>query len=366
MSSSGRGRPKTQVDPCVFPFDHGVFVDFMLKECYWLRQWTGSYAVLHQILHDSQHLLQVSQCSLQKALERACSTCKQAFGASVHDKFWKVAKFLSNNPHRTFEVRKPHIYAPCMAGELTVAHDGTYSVSEERWLSSWRNPVSMAPEYEEQWRVMNFQLLESIVQHQLEHAVAWKNVPDHHPIFMALTFSRRGSKDDQRFSATMASHYATMAVRYEVDESRTGSAAFKGLRRWRNIASEDVMALTLTCIWGHKETPRHHQLWHLERLTNERGLHNMVSTIVEVKFLLLIAVLNDHVFAHLPPEDAADAALAFLLPSTTRTPKQHSDITRIWEALKRPRSPYMHILFPETSKVPLESWWEKLRLTPRS
>ena len=66
----------------------------------------GSFAALHHILQDSQRFLQVSQCSIQKALERACTTCKQAFGAAVHDKFWKVAKFLSNNPLRTFEVRK--------------------------------------------------------------------------------------------------------------------------------------------------------------------------------------------------------------------------------------------------------------------
>lgn len=176
---------------------------------------------------------------------------------------------------------------------------------------------------------------------------------------MALTFARRGNQHE--YSASTASHYASIAVRYEIDEGRTGSSIFKGLRRWRNIVPDVVTSLTIQCIWGHKETPRHHQLWHFQRLVKEKGVESMTSTINEGIFLLLLTVINDHIFASIPPEDAADAVLhALFVQQQPLLPKQHFDVSRIVQVLDLPRSPYLHLLFPVQACIKTQTWLQKL------
>jgi hypothetical protein len=206
---------------------------------------------------------------------------------------------------------------------------------------------------------MNFQMLEAIVQHQLEHSTLWTTVPDFNLIFMALTFAKRCKLET--YSASMASHIASIAVRYHMDESRSDSAAFKGLRRWRNVSSEVVMDVTIACVQGYKESPRHHPLWHLERIYNEQGFENGLGQAI---FLLLIGILNDHIFESLPPEDSAEAVLVALMAPHLRTPKNTHDIKRLEHALRQPRSPYLHILFPKSNRIHIETWVEKLAAPP--
>ena len=125
-----------------------------------------------------------------------------------------------------------------------------------------------------------------------------------------------------------------------------------------------VTQLTLKSIWGHKETPRHHQLWHLHRIVNEKGLREMRSTINEAIFLLLVTVINDHVFASIPPEDAAECVVNALFTKYDLTSKQRFDMSRIHLALRQPRSPYLNILFRDESSLPWEMWERKLSLPP--
>ena len=81
-------------------------------------------------------------------------------------------------------------------------------------------------------------------------------------------------------------------------------------------------------------------------------------------FVLLIGVINDHVFALLPPEDAAEAVLVGLTAPHLRSPKNDHDIKCLQDALRQPRSPYVQFLFPKSSQVPMETWMAKLSATP--
>lgn len=337
-------------------------------ECRGLRRLTASYNVLRMVFEEGETYFLVSQCTLNKSLERVCNNITKALGQSMHHKFWKVAKFLCNHSHsggKFSEGYKPHVYSAAMAGELAITQQYEHSVwtiDHERWLPGIRSRTveSTPPELERQ-RMMNFHILEAIVQHQLEHPKQWKFLPDYNVLFMALTFARRGLPHE--YSASMASHFASIAVRYEMDESRTGSSVFKGLRRWRNIVPDLVKDLTLKCIWGHKETPRHHQLWHFRRLVDEKGLQDMASTIQEGVFILLLSVVNDHLFASLPGEHAAEAVFNALFTRQTLTQKQYTDVTQMLHALQLPRSPYLHLLFPHEATLTTETWMEKINLS---
>ena len=326
---------------------------------------TGSHDILLALLQQGQRYLQASQCSLNKALEKVCLAFTRTFGYGLHKRFWRIAKGLCEGAIRGEEVRRPHPYAPCMMSDLAIvdAHgSAAWVISRESWIPSPRPWMDPKDDQEDQRRAMNFRIVEAVTHHQIEHPNVWKHVPDYNPIFMALAFARRAVTN--HFSAETASHIASIAVRYEVDESRTGSAAFKGLRRWRNVSPEVVTELTIKCVWGHKETPRHHQLWHLHRIVNDRGLHEMRSTLQEAKFLLLVAVVNDHVFASIPPEDAAECVVNALFTKYALTPKQRFDVSRIVHAVQQPRSPYLHILFPNEASIPIETWIEKLSIQP--
>lgn len=355
-----------------FPFHNDTFIGLLLKECYNLRHVVGAHALLHTLLEDGRRMFRVTECSLNKALERLCIAICQKFGQSVHPRFWKIAKYLCNQPfHAKSDLRKPHVSTGCMTGDLALVpseekNDVVWDTTQERWLAGVRTKTTEPDQVlVDRQRMMNIHILEAIVHHQYEYAAVWRQLPDLNAIFMAMTFARRAASSTTSVSASAstASHFASMAVRYEIDESRTGSAAFKGLRRWRNVLPADVTDLTLAAMWGHRETPRHHQLWHCQRLVKEQGLQATPSKWEDATFLLLIAVMNDFVFAHLPPEDAADAVVtAIYYPQQERTPRQRFDISRIGQALDKPRSPYMHILFPEKAKVPTEVWRNKLQL----
>ena len=353
-------------DPTTFGFKLETFVCYMMKECPWITSMTGAYAILYAILEEGERYLVQSQCSLSKALERACIGCTKAFGEGARPKFWKIAKFLTSRI--SFggggdDARMPYVLAPCMAGDVVVDTgengNSAWILSHERWLATPRRCTRLTPEVEDLKRRMNFQMLECIVQHQLEHADLWTAVPDLNLIFMALTLAKRAQLET--FSAPMASHIASIAVRYHMDESRSDSSAFKGLRRWRNVSAQVVIDVTIACIRGQRESPRHHQLWHLERIVNE---HRFQANLDEAIFLLLVGTLNDHIFASLPPEDAAEAVLAALIVPHLRSPKNDHDIKRLEEALRKPRSPYLHILFPKSNRIPIEVWVEKLAAPP--
>lgn len=369
MEPSTRRPPKKtrvqQADPTTFAFNHDTFVSFMMKECPWILSMTGAFAVLHNILQDGERYLVQSQCSVAKALERACANCTKAFGTGAHPKFWKVAKFLTNRSSTRDgdDARLPNVLAPCMAGDVVMDTDedgnSAWILSQERWLPTPRRWTQLSPEVADRKRMMNFQMLEAIVQHQIEHSTLWTAVPDFNLIFMALTLAKRCKLET--YSASMASHIASIAVRYHMDESRSDSAAFKGLRRWRNVSSEVVMDVTIACVQGFKESPRHHPLWHLERIYNEQGFQGSLG---EAIFILLVGLLNDHIFSSLPPEDAAEAVLVALMAPHLRSQKSDHDIKRLEEALRQPRSPYLHILFPKSTRVPIETWAEKLAAPP--
>jgi hypothetical protein len=216
---------------------------------------------------------------------------------------------------------------------------------------------------------MNHQIFESIINHQIAHRNVWcpgktfkEFTFDMNPVFLAMTFARRGTAQSKECSSLLASHVATMAVRYDIEESRVQSIAFKGLRRWRNVDNELVAEFALKCIWGWKETPRHHHLWHYERLINEKGLQDMHATVQDGMFLLLIGVLNDAVFAHLPPEDTSATIVMALFKTPMPKPMQHDyDTERLFRALQQPRSSYMDIVFPQQSTIPLEAWVQKIK-----
>lgn len=208
------------------------------------------------------------------------------------------------------------------------------------------------------WLRMNAQIVEAVVHQQVDCHRVWCHGPDHDPVFLALAYARRG--DAINFSPFNASHYACMAVRFDADESRTGSAAFKGLRRWRNVVDDVVTDLTLTCVWRkrgagrHTEPPRHHQLWHLRRLTGNQQQQQRAT--FDAAFLLLVGVMNDHVFAAIPPEDAADAVVTALYTKCPLTTRHAFDLGRLLDALAKPRTPYLAFLFPDQALVPLETW----------
>lgn len=359
--------PVTAAGDVGFPFDHGVFVNMLFRECRGLRHLTASYDILHAIFDEGLRYFAASQCSLNKALERVCTHITQTFGQSVHHKYWKVAKYLCNQSYPTIEIRAPHVNMGCRMTDLaltTTEHDQTaWIIAHETWVPSKRTRIQPLQNDEQinLWRQMNYYIVEALVQHQLEYPYAWKFLPDYNVIFMALTFARRANPYE--YSASIASHFASIAVRYEIDEGRTGSSIFKGLRRWRNIVPDVVTSLTLQCVWGHKETPRHHQLWHFQRLVKEKGFESMTSTTNDGIFLLLLTVINDHIFASIPPEDAADAVLHALF--TQQHPlhsRQRFDVSRIVYALELPRSPYLYLLFPDQASISTQTWLQKLNL----
>jgi hypothetical protein len=267
---------------------------------------------------------------------------------------------VGDNP----ENNPPHVYQGSRMTDLTVImtkHDqDAWIIMKETWLPSMRTKIRPIQDDHQTnlRRQMNFYIVEAIVQHQLEFQHAWKFLPDYNVLFLALTFAKRGKPHE--YSASIASHFASIAVRYEIDESRTGSSIFKGLRRWRNIVDDVVTDLTLKCVWGHKETPRHQQLWHFERLVKEKGYESMISTIDEGIFLLLLTVIHDHIFASIPPEDAADAVVHALFTRQPLHAKQHFDVSRIVAVLPLPRSPYLHLLFPDQATISVETWMQKL------
>lgn len=369
-SSSSRGAttaPPLGAHVLAFPFQPTMFANLLMKECPGMRRLTGSYDVLHHILHDGQAHYQASQCSLSKALEWTCTRVTRTMGASVHRKFWKVSKFLCGlTTFHHVDHRVPHAYLACMMADLHIVqafNEPAWVSCREAWLPSTRPQIQEdPPDLAERRSLMYVYILEALVQHQLEYPHVWKFLPDHNVFFMAMTFARRKGSDDD-CSATVASHLACMAVRYEMDGSHTGTSAFKGLRRWRNIVPTIAMDLALTCIWSFPETPRHHQLWHFHRLIKERDLGQHSAAIEQGTFLLLVGVMNDHIFASVPPEDAAESVMTKLFyANAPLTPRQHFDIGRLGRALTRPRSPYLHILFPEMTTVTIEKWFHTLQL----
>lgn len=356
----------------VFPFDHGKLVNSLLGDSRALRHMTGSHDVLHEILRTGEMYMRSSQCSMQKALEKVCASICYAFGPTVHPRFWRAVKALCSgggggggggNGNRSS--RTPHPYAPCMGTSVVVQDyngEAVWVLASEPWLPSPRPWVDAKDPQEDLRRSMNFYIVEAVVHHQLEHPTLWKVVPDFNPIFMALSLARRGT--DEHFTAEMASHFACMAVRYETDESRSGGAAFKGLRRWRNVSPDTVTQLTIKSVWKHKHTLRHHQMWHLHRIVNEKRLQEMRSTVGEAIFILLVAVVNDRSFASIPPEDAASCVVNALFLKQKFTSKQQFDMSRIHYALRQPRSPYLSVLFPAESQIPVEIWERKLSVPP--
>lgn len=352
-----------------FPFDHGVFINMLFRECRGLRHLTASFDILHTIFDNGTRYFAASQCSLNKALERVCTQITQTFGQSVHYKYWKIAKHLCNHtqsPFHTSSPKPPHVSMGCRMTDLSVTtttHDQTaWVIARETWVPSTRIRISHNNDDHDTSlrRQMNYYILEALVQHQLEYPNVWRFLPDYNVMFMALTFARRGKPHE--YSATSASHFASIAVRYEIDEGRTGSSIFKGLRRWRNIVPDVVTSLTLQCVWGHKETPRHHQLWHFERLIKEKGIDQATTstTLEDGIFLLLLAVINDHIFASIPPEDAADAVVQALFTRQPLHAKQYFDVSRIIAVLDLPRSPYLHLLFPKQASITTQIWMQKL------
>lgn len=351
----------------VFPFDHDALVNVLLGDCRSLRHWTGSRGVLHEILQWGETYMRSSQCSVNKALEKVCSAMCLTFGQSLHHRFWRIVKGACGGNVGRFKdlaARRPHPYAACMMGDVVIDEvnyqDSAWVIAGEAWLPSSRIWSDANDPQEDLRRTMNFYIVEAIVHHQLEHPSLWHIVPDFNSIFIALSLAARSNA--QTFTAETASHYASMAVRYEADESRSGSAAFKGLRRWRNVCPAVVTQLTLNAVWGHKETLRHHQLWHLYRIVNESGLQDMRSTLTEAIFLLLLTVVHDLSFASIPPEHAAGCVVNALFTKHSPTPKQTFDLSRILYAIRQPRSPYLSVLFPNESQIPVEVWDHKLSL----
>ncbi len=366
MSSSSSRVPLGSV----FPFDHAKLVRVLLWDSRGLRHMTGSRDVLHEILRWGEAYMRSSQCSLNKALEKVCEAMCRALGQGVHPRFWRAVKGLTGCNHASWykdmAARRTHPYAACMMGDLVVDEvtygEPVWVVAPEAWLPSARTWTETKDPQEHLRRAMNFYIVEAVVHHQLEHPSLWKHVPDFNSIFIALSLAARGG--DQTFTAETASHFASMAVRYETDESRSGSAAFKGLRRWRNVIPSAVAQLTLQSIWGHKETLRHHQLWHLYRIVNENGLQDMRSTLTEAIFVLLVTVVHDLSFASIPPEHAAGCVVNALFTKHSPTSQQAFDLSRVHHAIRQPRSPYLSVLFPAESQVPVEAWEQKLSLPP--
>lgn len=356
--------------PSSFPFDHDVFVGLLLHECKVLRQLTGSRDVLYRFLQQGEQHMALYQCSLSKALEGVCGQVTRAGGQSVHRKYWKVAFFLSNQPQYKLDVRAPHVYAPCNMPDLVYSRClDTWTIPNEAWMKSSRTHQETCQELQDTQRVMNHQIFEAIVNHQIAHRNVWcpgKTYKDFtfdlNTVFLAMTFARRGTSKSTECSSLVASHVATIAVRYDIEESRVQSTPFKGLRRWKNVDNELVAELTLKCIWGWKETPRHHHLWHYERLIYKTGLQDMKATVQDGMFLLLIGVLNDAIFAHLPPENTSSTVVIALFKTPMPKHMQHDyDTDRLIRALEQPRSPYLDIVFPQQSTIPLETWVRKIK-----
>jgi hypothetical protein len=365
---SSRSRPRVPLQS-VFPFEHAKLVHVLLGDCRGLRHLTGSRDVLHEILQWGEMDMRSSQCTVNKALEKVCNAMCMTFGPSLHPRFWRAVKGIcgGNNASRYKDLaaRRLHPYAACMMGDVVVDEvtygDPAWVIASESWLPSARIRTEAKDPQEDMRRAMNFYIVEAVVHHQLEHPSVWKHVPDFNPIFVALSLAAKSSS--QTFTAETASHFACMAVRYETDESRSGSAAFKGLRRWRNVSSTTVAQLTLNSVWGrHKATLRHHQLWHLYRIVNEQGLQDMRSTFTEAIFVLLVTVVHDLSFASIPPEHAAGCVVNALFTKHSPTPKQTFDLSRILYAIRQPRSPYLSVLFPTESQIPVEVWEQKLSL----
>ncbi len=367
-----RCSPTPNLPSPTFPFDHQVFVGLLLHECKGLRLLTGFRDMLHRYLQQGAQYMVLSQCSLNKALEGVCRQITWAGGASVHSKYWKVAKFLANHPQYKLDVRPTHVYAPCNMPDVvrqSICPD-IYTIPREPWMKTFRlhhdtRPTLQDPDME---RLMNHQILEAIVHHQIAHRHVWRPGKtyheftfDLHSIFLALTFARRATSKAIDCSPSLASHVATIAVRYDIEDSRVQSMAFKGLRRWKNVDNDLVVEWTLKCIWGWKDTPRHHHLWHYERWIEEHNLQDMKATVEDGKFLLLMGVLNDAVFAHLPPEDTTATIVTMLFKIPMSKSMQHDyDAKRLLQALQQPRSAYMHIVFPQQSTIPVEAWIAKL------
>lgn len=351
-----------------FPFSPNVFVNLLFRESKGLRKLTGSHDVLLAIFAAGDNYLRDSQCSLNKGLEWVCGEVMRVFGQSIRPRFWRIAKDLcrATPPAHVRIHTHTQSHMPSHAhGLAVVPFDNTtdaWVVDQESWRRTARQQVHSSMENVDLWRRMNTQILEAILHQQAEFRSVWRNQPDYDVLFLAFAYARRGDRHD--FSPAFASHYAGMAVRFEVDESRTGSAAFKGLRRWRNVVPDVVTDLTLRCIWNHHETPRHHQMWHLRRWIHEKQWQVATTRTTDAVFLLLIGVMNDHVFANIPPEDAADAVGTALYTPSPFTPRQTFDLHRLHLALRQPRTPYLCWLFPQEVDTTLEQWAHKLRMSP--
>jgi hypothetical protein len=347
-----------------FPFEHDDFIVALLAESRVLRHVTASYADLGKLFVDAEVYMMASQCSLNKALEKLCGVLVERFGKSIHAKFWGIARQLCERRPRpeTSRWRRPHPFAACMMTDIDVKVDArtgqaVYTPQTERWAFTPRTKVSPYLELADQRRLMNTQIVEAVFHHQVENGRAWPCVPDFHFIFLALTFAQRGASPDN-YSAMRGSYVAFMAAQYELDDGKTTFAAFKGLRRWRSLPPDAVREIGLKCVFGWRTSPRHHQLWHFKRLVNEMSLHHMQSTVENGTFLLLLGVIQDHVFASIPPEDAALAVFVVLFKPHGNPPnnRQRFDISRVLLALQYPRSPYMEVLFPNQYRVPVETW----------
>lgn len=379
MTGYGRGGTGTGAGAKEgFPFDHEDFVVGLVASYKSLRLMTGSSEILRGFLAQAEAYMAGSQCSLNKALEKLCDALERTFGKGIHYKFWQVAKALCDGGggggdggggrgrQTPSSWRRPHPSAPCMMTDLVAARDAAtgewvYTPRIERWTFSPRVKVPLYLELADKRRLMNFQILETVYHHQLENRATMRRVPDIHVIFLALTFAHRGSRPNE-YSAMLGSYFGFLAAQYDLDDGKTTFTAFKGLRRWRSLPRETVVNIGIRSTLGWRTTPRHHQLWHFQRLVNEMDLCHMQSTIQNGVFLLLLGTIQDHVFASIPPEDAAQAVFVslFKLHGKPPTNRQRFDISRILQALRLPRSPYLDVLFPDQYRVTVETWVEML------
>ena len=349
-----------------FPFDHNDFILALLGSAKGLRQVTGSYDVLGGLVAEAEAYMFLSQCSLNKALERLCAGIKTNFGQSMHGKFWRVAKEQCRNDGelQRKRPRPPHPFAPCMMKDLAVKGDpstggAVYSIAKEAWVFTPRQNVPLYMELAEQRRVMNFQIAEAVYNHQVENSQRRGLVPDFHVMFLALTFAQRATRSTSHaYSTLVGSHIASMAVQYDSDDGRSTPMAFHGLRRWKNLSLDMAMDIGIHCVFGWRTSPRHHQLWHYYRLVDEHKISHSQFGIDSGIFLLLVGVIQDHVFASIPPEDAALAVFTSLFKPHGKCPnsRQRFDISRVLQALQHPRSPYLDVLFPDQCQVATETW----------
>jgi hypothetical protein len=368
MEISGSQKRRDRPTEDVYPFYVPAFARCLIEELPWLQRVTSSEEAVERAFAHAAEMMRTRGSSLDQGMEVACEFVLGICGAKTRDDqrrsvtqtFWRVAHALRNAIGHGAE------RIPLRAATATAA---AIRGVDQTWRRTDRPRVSEFPDLnlQAQFVAMNNHILEALVEVQEENRHLFTTL-DLNPIFVALALARDGRRDKHAppMTAEQASHYATMAIRFEACERRLSSHALKGLRRWQKVNPRTTIELAVSCIWTHgdPEVRRHHQLWHYQRTLERRGIvgratHDQIN---EGSFLLLVGVVTDNIFASLPPEHTADAVVSVLFGNADLSPRQKFDIRRLLGALRQPRSPYLHFVFPKAAAIGIETWARRLSI----